>query len=56
MELATHAEAAVVRAPLALLSPLLLAESPLELLLVEGEPGILFTGTKADCDDFVKRQ
>lgn len=55
MELATHAEAAVVRAPLALLSPLLLAESPLELLLIEGEPGILFIGTKADCDDFVKR-
>lgn len=55
MELAIHAEAAVVRAPLALLSPLLLAESPLELLLIEGEPGILFTGTKTDCDDFVKR-
>ncbi|MCT4778746.1 MULTISPECIES: ribonuclease E/G [Exiguobacterium] len=55
-EIATYAEAAVVRAPLASLSPLLLEESPLELILVEGETGILFTGTKVDCDDFVKRQ
>lgn len=56
MEMATYAEAAVVRAPLDLLSPLLLQESPLELFLIEGETGILFTGTKEDCDNFVKRQ
>ena len=56
LEIATYAEAAVVRAPLDSLSPLFLQESPVELVLVEGETGILFTGTKADCDDFVKRQ
>ena len=51
-----YAEAAVVRVPTGDLSPLLLQDAPVELLIVEGETGILFTGTKQECEEFIGRQ
>ncbi|WP_214846724.1 ribonuclease E/G [Exiguobacterium sp. s193] len=54
--IATHAEAAVVRAPRESLSPLFEQDCPLDVLIVEGETGILFTGTKQECEEFVDRQ
>ncbi|WP_215193127.1 ribonuclease E/G [Exiguobacterium sp. s95] len=56
IEIATYAEAAVVRVPTGGLSPLLLQDAPVELLIVEGETGILFTGTKQECEEFIGRQ
>ncbi|WP_114569907.1 ribonuclease E/G [Exiguobacterium flavidum] len=54
-EAAVHAEAAVVSAPLSLMRKDFSNVQPLDVTLIEGEPGVLFTGTEEECKNFIQR-
>ncbi|KTR61490.1 ribonuclease G [Exiguobacterium indicum] len=55
LEIATYAEAVVIRAPRHLLQDEFISRQPLEVHVLEGDPAVLFTGSSQDCLDFIKR-